>query len=177
MSKFMILYRAPESARDQLANATPEQRQAGAEAWRAWASRVDYAIADLGTPLAHTTHIGPGAPSADGICGYSILKAGLGRGGRDHPHRQPPARLPRRLGRGPRDHPDRRHLTPAPHPTHPVTAHSPSHHPLTPRSCAVRASCSVMGAIRPERHTITHAVRIVGLAEGERVRQSDPATP
>jgi hypothetical protein len=76
MSKFMILYRAPGSARDQMANATPEQQQAGLEAWRAWASRVDYAIADLGTPLAHTTHIGPGAASTDGVCGYSILEAG-----------------------------------------------------------------------------------------------------
>ena len=76
MSKFMILYRAPESARDQMANATPEQREAGMEAWRAWATRVDYALADLGTPLAHTSHIGPGAASADGICGYSILQAG-----------------------------------------------------------------------------------------------------
>ena len=76
MSKFMILYRAPESVSDQMANATPEQRQAGLEAWRAWASRVDYAISDLGTPLAHTTHIGPGAASTDGVCGYSILEAG-----------------------------------------------------------------------------------------------------
>jgi hypothetical protein len=76
MSKFMILYRGPGSARDQMANATPEQLQAGLEAWRAWASRVDYAIADLGTPLAHTTHIGPGAASSDGICGYTILEAG-----------------------------------------------------------------------------------------------------
>ena len=76
MSKFMILYRAPGSARDQMADATPEQRQAGLEAWRAWASRVDYAISDLGTPLAHTTHIGPGAASTDGVCGYSILEAG-----------------------------------------------------------------------------------------------------
>ena len=76
MSKFMILYRAPGSARDQMADATPEQLQAGLEAWRAWASRVDYAISDLGTPLAHTTHIGPGAASTDGVCGYSILEAG-----------------------------------------------------------------------------------------------------
>jgi hypothetical protein len=76
MSKFMILYRAPGSARDQMANSTPEQLQAGMEAWRAWATRVDYAIADLGTPLAHTTHIGPGAASTDGVCGYSILEAG-----------------------------------------------------------------------------------------------------
>jgi hypothetical protein len=76
MSKFMILYRAPGSVRDQMANSTPEQRQAGLEAWRAWATRVDYAIADLGAPLAHTTHVGPGAASADGVCGYSILEAG-----------------------------------------------------------------------------------------------------
>ena len=110
MSKFMILYRAPESARDQMANATPEQLQAGLEAWRAWASRVDYAIADLGTPLAHTTHIGPGAASTDGVCGYSILEGRLGRGDRDHPQRQPPAGHAGRLGRGPRDHPDRRDL-------------------------------------------------------------------
>ena len=76
MSKFMILYRAQASAREQMENATPEQRRAGAEAWRAWASRVDYAIADLGTPLAHTTHIGPGAASTDGVAGYTILQAG-----------------------------------------------------------------------------------------------------
>jgi hypothetical protein len=76
MSKFMILYRAPASAREQMENATPEQRRAGLEAWRAWATRVDYAIADLGSPLAHTTHVGEGAASTDGIAGYSILEAG-----------------------------------------------------------------------------------------------------
>lgn len=76
MSKFMILYRAQTSTREQLANATPEQIQAGGEAWRAWATKVGYAIADLGAPLAHTTHVGPGAVGADGVCGYSILDAG-----------------------------------------------------------------------------------------------------
>jgi len=76
MSKFMILYRAPASAREQMENATPEQRRAGLEAWRAWASRVDYAIADLGSPLAHTTHVGPGTASTDGVAGYTILQAG-----------------------------------------------------------------------------------------------------
>jgi hypothetical protein len=76
MSKFMILYRAPASAREQMEHATPEQRRAGLEAWRAWASRVDYAIADLGSPLAHTTHVGPGTASTDGVAGYTILQAG-----------------------------------------------------------------------------------------------------
>ena len=76
MSKFMILYRAQASARDQLANATPEQVEAGMEAWRAWATKVGYAITDLGSPLAHTTHVGPGPASSDGVSGYSILEAG-----------------------------------------------------------------------------------------------------
>jgi len=76
MSKFMVLYRAQASAREQMANATPEQQQAGLEAWRAWATKVGYAIVDLGSPLAHTTHVGPGAATADGVAGYSILQAG-----------------------------------------------------------------------------------------------------
>jgi hypothetical protein len=72
----MILYRAQGSAREQLANATPEEMEAGLEAWRAWATKVGYALSDLGTPLAHTTHVGPGAASTDGVSGYSILEAG-----------------------------------------------------------------------------------------------------
>ena len=76
MSKFMVLYRAQASAREQMANATPEQQQAGMEAWRTWATKVGYAIVDLGSPLAHTTHVGPGAATADGVAGYSILQAG-----------------------------------------------------------------------------------------------------
>jgi hypothetical protein len=76
VSKFMILYRGQASAREQMANATPEQVQAGLEAWRAWATKVGYALSDLGAPLAHTTHVGPGAASTDGVSGYSILEAG-----------------------------------------------------------------------------------------------------
>jgi hypothetical protein len=75
VSKFMILYRADISAREQMTNATPEQMRAGLEAWRVWATRVDYALADLGAPLAHTTHVGPGAASTD-VCGYTLLEAG-----------------------------------------------------------------------------------------------------
>jgi hypothetical protein len=72
----MILYRAPASAREQLASATPQQLEAGAAAWRAWATKVGYALVDLGSPLAHTTHVGTGAASGDGVAGYSILEAG-----------------------------------------------------------------------------------------------------
>ncbi len=76
MSKFMILYRAQASAREQMANATPEQKEAGTQAWRAWATKVGYAVTDLGAPLAHTVHVGPGAASTDGVSGYTILEAG-----------------------------------------------------------------------------------------------------
>ena len=76
MSKYMLIYRAPASALEQMANASPEEQEAVGEAWRAWATKVGYAIADLGTPLAHTTHVGSGAAGTDGVCGYSILEAG-----------------------------------------------------------------------------------------------------
>lgn len=76
MSKFMILYRAQASAREQMANATPEQKRTGMDAWRAWATKVDYAIVDLGSPTAHTTHVGAGTASTDGVSGYSIIQAG-----------------------------------------------------------------------------------------------------
>lgn len=76
MSKFMLIYRAPVSVAEQLASATPEQREAGGQAWREWATRVSYALADLGAPLAHTAHVGPGAAGQDGVCGYSVLEAG-----------------------------------------------------------------------------------------------------
>ena len=89
MSKFMILYRAQTSTREQLANASPEQMQAGLEAWRAWATKVGYALTDLGAPLAHTTHVGPGTASTD-VCGYSLLEAGsadeVGTLLHGHPH-------------------------------------------------------------------------------------------
>jgi hypothetical protein len=72
----MILYRAGTSANEQLENATPEQTEAGLQAWRTWAEKVSYALVDLGSPLAHTTHVGPGAASTDGVCGYSLVEAG-----------------------------------------------------------------------------------------------------
>jgi hypothetical protein len=76
MSKFMILYRSSVSAREQLASATPEQQQAGMAAWRVWAEKTGYAIADLGAPLAHTAHVGQGTAGTDEVTGYSILNAG-----------------------------------------------------------------------------------------------------
>jgi hypothetical protein len=94
MSKFMILYRSSVSAQEQLTNTTPEQMEAGTRAWQAWADRVSYALVDLGSPLAHTMHVGPGVASADGVAGYSILQAGSADEVRTilegHPHLEMP---------------------------------------------------------------------------------------
>jgi hypothetical protein len=90
MSKFMLIYRAPMSVLEQMASTTPEQREAAGEAWRVWATRVNYAVTDLGAPLAHTSHVGPGTAASDGVCGYSILEAGsadeVGTILEGHPH-------------------------------------------------------------------------------------------
>jgi len=77
MTKFMILYRAPVTAREQMAaTAGPEQAQAGMDAWMAWAGKAGNAIVDLGAPLADAAWVGPGS-GGDGlhITGFSILEA------------------------------------------------------------------------------------------------------
>jgi hypothetical protein len=90
MSKFMLIYRVPQSVMEQMATSTPEQREASGAAWRVWASRVEYALTDLGAPLAHTSHVGSGSAGTDGVCGYSILEAGsadeVGTILEGHPH-------------------------------------------------------------------------------------------
>ena len=84
MAKFLVLYRSPVSARDQMANATPEQAQAGMQAWQSWSERAGSAIVDLGAPL-----------DGDGdVTGFSILqadsRASLDELLADHPHRHTP---------------------------------------------------------------------------------------
>jgi hypothetical protein len=85
VSKYLVLYRSLVSAREQMANATPEQAQAGMEAWQAWMEGAGSAIVDFGAPV-----------QSDGsdVTGFSILQADS-RGAiddllTDHPHRQMP---------------------------------------------------------------------------------------
>jgi hypothetical protein len=89
MTKFMVLYRSSTSARDQMANATPEQMKAGMEAWMQWAGKAGEAVVDLGAPLAPAAHVGPGSDAGD-ISGYSIMQAdsaeALGSVLDGHPH-------------------------------------------------------------------------------------------
>jgi hypothetical protein len=75
MAKFMILYRAPMPAREQMAGATSEQMKAGMDAWMTWAGKAGDAVVDLGTPLGYSTHAGSAAAAGEDVCGYSILQA------------------------------------------------------------------------------------------------------
>ena len=73
MKKFLVLYRAPISAQEQMAKATPEQAKQGMEMWMAWGKRATSAIVDLGSPTGPGLTIG-GAPAQGHIGGFSILQ-------------------------------------------------------------------------------------------------------
>ena len=87
MAKYLVLYRAKMTAREQMAQGTPDQAQAGMDAWTAWAERAGDAVVDLGSPLAM---VEAGGDSGDPIGGYSIFQAdsheALGSVLEGHPH-------------------------------------------------------------------------------------------
>ena len=72
MPKFLVLYRSSSSAREQLANASPEDAKAGMDAWMAWAGRAGESIVDLGAPLDAPRRVGDGSGDPTG---FSILQA------------------------------------------------------------------------------------------------------
>lgn len=93
MSRFLVLYRAPVSAREQMESSTPEQRQAGMEPWQTWAAKAGSAIVDLGAPLGDGVIVGDGDAYND-IAGFSILDSDSQQTAvgllRDHPHLHTP---------------------------------------------------------------------------------------
>ena len=72
MTNYLVLYRSSITAGEQMAQSTPEQAQAGMDAWTAWAEQAGDAVVDLGTPLEVVEN---GGDSGDPIGGYSILQA------------------------------------------------------------------------------------------------------
>src|SRR4051812_37257481 len=89
MKKYLVLYRAPQSARAQMANATPEQRKAGMDGWMAWMGRCGQSIVDMGAPLGDSAHVN-GSASGDSLGGFSIVTAADLAGAKalldGHPH-------------------------------------------------------------------------------------------
>jgi hypothetical protein len=92
MTKFMVLYRAPMSAAEQMATATPEQSAAGMEAWMKWAQQAGPALLNLGSPLGDTVTVAAGSVShgRSELGGYSIMESesrdALVKLLQDHPH-------------------------------------------------------------------------------------------
>jgi hypothetical protein len=88
VTNYLVLYRSSMTADEQMAQSTPEQAQAGMDAWMAWAEQAGDAVVDLGTPLGV---IETGGDSGDPIGGYSILQAespeALGTVLENHPHK------------------------------------------------------------------------------------------
>lgn len=88
MKKFLILYLSSVSAKDQMAQSTPEQAKAGMELWMAWSKKAGSAIIDMGSPL------GPVGSSNSKVGGYSILQAESSQAIeallKEHPHRKAP---------------------------------------------------------------------------------------
>jgi len=72
MTRFLVLYRARTTAAEQMAAGSPEQAQAGMDAWMAWAQRAGDAVDDLGAPLGV---VEPGGDAGDPVGGFSILQA------------------------------------------------------------------------------------------------------
>jgi hypothetical protein len=67
MTKYLLLYRAPVSAAEQMASSTPEAAQAG----MAWGERAGSAVVDMGSPVQSIS----GSAGGDQIGGYAIMRA------------------------------------------------------------------------------------------------------
>ncbi len=96
MGKFLVLYHSPIPAAEMMANTTPEQAQAGMDAWMAWAQKNGRGIVDLGMPLGSNMQVTQGAssPGSSQASGYSIIQAdSLAEAAamlEDHPHLHTP---------------------------------------------------------------------------------------
>lgn len=94
MTKYLVLYMSAVSPEEQIANATPEEGQAGMEAWMSWADRAGAAVVDLGSPIGASGSVGgsDGASRNGYVGGFSIMQADSADALEsllvDHPHLQ-----------------------------------------------------------------------------------------
>ncbi|MBK6694769.1 MAG: hypothetical protein IPG50_21545 [Myxococcales bacterium] len=92
MKKFLVLYKAPNSAFEQMKNSTPEQQKAGMDAWMAWSKKAQTNLVDMGAPLGKSLRVTPGgsSPSTNDLGGYSVMQAeskeALAETMKGHPH-------------------------------------------------------------------------------------------
>jgi len=92
MKKFLVLYKAPAASFAQMMKATPEQQQAGMQAWMSWGQKASASIVDMGGPLGKSLLVTPSEakPASNEYGGYSILQAeskeALAQTLNGHPH-------------------------------------------------------------------------------------------
>jgi hypothetical protein len=92
MKKFLVMYKAPTSAFEQMKQSTPEQQKAGMEAWMAWSKKTAGSIVDMGAPLGKSVRVtkGGASPTTNDLGGYSIMQAeskeALADQMKGHPH-------------------------------------------------------------------------------------------
>ena len=92
MKKFLVLYRAPTSAFEQMKNTTPEQQKAGMEAWMTWSKKAASSIVDMGAPLGKSVRVTKtgASPATNDLGGFSIMQAeskeALAKSLEGHPH-------------------------------------------------------------------------------------------
>jgi hypothetical protein len=92
MKKFLVLYKAPTSAFEQMRKSTPEQQKAGMDAWMAWSKKAAASIADMGAPLGKSLRVtkGGASPTTNDLGGYSIMqgesKEAVAESMKGHPH-------------------------------------------------------------------------------------------
>ncbi|MCA9588873.1 MAG: hypothetical protein KC657_26335 [Myxococcales bacterium] len=92
MKKFLVLYRAPKAAFEQMMKATPEQQKAGMDAWMAWGKTAASSLVDMGAPLGKSLSVKKASvtPADNDLGGYSIMQAeskeALAKTLEGHPH-------------------------------------------------------------------------------------------
>ena len=92
MKKFLVLYKAPTSAFEQMQKSTPEQQKAGMDAWMAWGKKAASSIVDMGAPLGKSLRVTPAgaSPVVNDLGGYSVMQAAskeaLADTMKGHPH-------------------------------------------------------------------------------------------
>ena len=93
MDKYLVLYRSKVSAAEQMEGASPEDAQAGMEAWMQWAGKVGDAMVDMGSPLQTVATVG-GTGDGGFVGGFSVLEAGSTEAAQalvdGHPHMMSP---------------------------------------------------------------------------------------
>jgi hypothetical protein len=92
MPKYMILYRSSATAEEQMG--TPEQAQAGMQAWMSWAGHAGSALVDMGAPLGPAGTEGAAGETGVPVRGYSVLEADSSAAAKKvldgHPHLSSP---------------------------------------------------------------------------------------